>query len=290
MSSIQLRKQAPFALFLVGLAFSCWTAPSQALAQESFYVINQKPGTNTLTLDYTQGHAEYSRGSANRQTLGAEYRRALDGQTSIWGETHITGLQHAVSGDNLTYEGTSLGDIDLGIKRGVLFDMVTLIFGSTATLSPGAASDPRLGNVRSVNGLSGTQRLSGYLGIETYSENLAIGSQIELNAYSDIRALDNDQVEILTNPHRLVTRILGFVEVPVTRELDLGFVAALARPDLSVEKFLLGGIGNQYEAGFYGHWKFDKATAAFVRIEAENQKYPVVEDRLDLSFGLRHQL
>lgn len=258
-------------------------------ADESFYLVNQKPGTNHLTLEMGVGDSSFSGGSSQLQSLGFEYRRALDKQKSVWLETRMMGRRFSTSAQGGS-SGVGLSDVHLGYKDGQIYDLVTFIFGSQVSLSPGAAQDPRLGQVEGSNSFTGTQSLAGFLGFESYSEALAVGGQVELRAYSDIRAVDGEDVVTVTNRNRLIPRFSGFIEVPVSRSVDIGFEAALARPDLALDKYILGGVGNQYEAGFYGHWDYDSSTKAIIELAAKSRKYPLSEESVDIGVGLRRSL
>ncbi|MBX3018688.1 MAG: hypothetical protein KF767_12415 [Bdellovibrionaceae bacterium] len=274
--------------FAVTLSLMLSGAPF-ANADESLYLVNQKSGESRVSAELSIGDSQYAGGRSRLQALGVEYRRALDERQSVWGRTQMMGRQFTTSGQGHT-GGTGLSDIELGYKNGRIYDVVTLVYGGTLNLSPGATQDPRLGRVDSSNSFSGTQSAAGYLGFESYSEALAVGGQAEVRMYSDIRALDGTEVITVTNRNRLVPRFSGFVEIPVSRDFDLGFEGALARSDLSVDKYLLGGAGNQYEAAFYGNYDLDRDTRAVVRISAKSQKYPLAEESFDIGVGLQRGL
>lgn len=276
-------------LRILGLLTIFGLAAQSALAQESFYVVNQKPGLNTMTMDFSVGDSSFNGGHSELQSLGLEYRRAMDEKLSVWARTRLMSRRFSTL-DQGSSAGVGLSDIELGLKQGEVYDLVTLIYGASMGLSPGATEDPRLGQIERSNNFSGTNSLAGYVGFESYSESLAVGGQAELRVYSDIRAVNGPDIDTITNNNRFVPRLSCFIETPVSRTLDLGFQAALARPDLSIEKYMFGGAGNQYEAGFYGHWKLDKETTALLQINAKNQKYPLSEDRVDLGVGLRRLL
>lgn len=264
-------------------------AAGGARANESLYLVNQKPDDSGITAQLSFGDSQFSGGTSRRQALGLEYRRALDDHRSVWARTQMMGRQFNGAGQN-TAGGTGLADVELGFKTGRIYDVLTLVYGGRAILSPGATQDPRLGRVDRSNNFSGTQSLTGYVGFESYSQSLAVGGQAEVRMYSDIRAVDGDSVITVTNRDRFVPRFSGYIEVPVTRDFDLGFEGAIARSDLAIDRYLLGGVGNQYEATFYGQYDLDRDTSLLARVAAKSQKYPLAEEVFDVAIGLRRGL
>lgn len=263
-------------------------ATQLAFAQESFYIINQKPEQSTLTLDYILGNSSFAGGQSEVQSLGFEYRYSLSRESSLWMASRLGDRNSRQEG--LSSDGMSLSDVELGFKSGHVYDLFTSVFGLNASVSPGAAQDPRLGRTESTNQFSGTHSLAPYVGFEAYSERLAVGAQLEVRLYSDILARDGTGLNRVQNENPIVPRFSAFVEIPLVQHLDLGFQVAVARPDFALDQYILGGSGTQYELGAYGQWRFDAKTTGLVRALLKNQKYPLSDERFDVGVGLRRQL
>lgn len=280
-------------LVLLVTAFS-WNC---ANAMESHYVVNQKPDKNTFELKYMFSDADYhtelfrenSKAVATSNILAVELRRTLENNQSVWINGKIIDQKVSINNQSAV-SSVGLGDIEMGYKKGEVYDFLTSVFGATASLSPGLAQDPRLAQLQRINSFSGTQSLAPFVGVEAYSGSMAVGSTFEVRLFSDIRYDDGADAKTYTNPNRFIPKIKGFVEVPIAKTWDWGMEVSVARYNFAVDQLLFGGVGNEYEAMMYGQWKVESKTAILAMISTKDQKYPLPKTNVDLSLGFRKEM
>ncbi len=291
LSSIAYRKFCPATL--LAILFSA----TATMAVESSYVVNQKPDKNSFEFRYTFSDGDYrtdfyragGKATTSSHIVTLDYHRNLESDQSAWISSKLVGRKINVDNDfNLTSVG--IGDVELGYKKGEVYDFVTTIYGASSSISPGLAQDPRLAQVSRVNNFSGTQSLAPFVGLEAYSGNMAVGGIIEVRLFSDIRYEDNGNAKTFTNPNRFVPKIKGFLEVPITKGWDWGLELSVARYNFAVDQLLFGGIGNEYEALMYGLWKVEAKTTLMATVASKDQKYPLPETKMDISFGIRKEM
>lgn len=276
---------------------ACQFFALSAFAMESNYVVNQKPETTSFELRYTFSDGGYqtdlyrqgSSATTSSHIAAIEFTKNLEKNQSVWINGKLIGRRINVDNQQ-NFSAVGIGDIGIGYKKGEVYDLLTTIYGANASLSPGLALDPRLAQVNQVNNFSGTQSLAPFFGVEAYSGNMALGGLVEVRLFSDIRYEDNGNAKTFTNPNRFVPKIKGFVEVPITKSWDWGMEVSVARYNFALDQLLFGGAGNEYEATMYGQWKYDSQTTLLGMVLTKDQKYPLVETKLDVSIGIRREM
>lgn len=275
----------------------CQFSTLSTYAMESFYVVNQKADKNSFEFRYTFSDGGYntdvfrqgSKATTTSHAATIEFRRNFENNQSAWVGGRLIGRK--INLDNQqNFSAVGIGDLELGFKKGEVYDLLTTIYGLSATVSPGLAQDPRLANINRVNNFSGTQSFAPFYGVEAYSGNMAIGGLVEVRLFSDIRYEDAGHAKTFTNPNRFIPKVRGFVEVPITKSWDWGMEMSVARYNFALDQLLFGGTGNEYEAMMYGQWKMDSQTTLLAMVLTKDQKYPLPETKVDVSLGIRKEL
>lgn len=270
-------------LFLAALLV---TSFSQA-AIESTFVVNQKAEATSLMFDYGFEDKSFEAGSAKAHKIGFEFRNNLTARQSVWARGQMIGTTfESVGGER---RGYGLGEIQLGSRWGDVYDLVTVVYGANAALSPGMARNPRWGQVNQINSFSGYHSLAPFVGFESYSGSVAFGVDAEVRLFSDIRYEDRGEAKTTTNPNRFIPKIRGFAQIPVIKSIDFGVQGAISRNSFALDQLLLGSPGNQYEAEIYGLGKISPEIQMLVALSAKSLRYPLVEDSTNLSLGVRFE-
>lgn len=275
---MKLRFIFPLVVFLIG--------PFSWALVESSFVVNQKPSSTFLTFDYTMEDHSFDKGSAKSHEIGFEIRQNLDTRRSVWARGQMVGTAYDTSTLNQKM-GYGLGDISFGSKWGDVYDLVTVVYGLTGSVSPGMARNPRYGSVSQINSFSGYHTLAPYIGFESYSGAIAFGADAEVRFYSDIRYEDQGEAVTATNPDHFLPKLRAFAQVPVISGFEFGVQGAISRNNFSLDQLLLGSPGNQYEAEIYGLGKMDKQTQIFVAFTAKSLRYPLIDETSNVNVGLR---
>jgi hypothetical protein len=153
------------------------------------------------------------------------------------------------------------------------------------------ATSPLDLNEVQVNDLSGYQTLGGVIGIQTYADKLALGAEFEARVYS-ARSVDDMGGTLKTSDGAaaFIPTISGFLEFPVVRKVNLGFHAAMSRPNFQLDRVLFGGPENRFQGQLYSEWIVDEETTATFEVGYSALALPDVQERSSLNFGVRKAL
>lgn len=273
-----------------------------ALANESRFVVNKNEGEADIQMKYRRLHSNFDNGNAFTNFIGLDYNRALPQFADM-----KIGLGFAqqdtdaiLVNSNTATRSTSLGftDITGALRVAEVEEEFTWYYGGAASISPGAARDSRFAASTELrrdagNNLSGYQTIAGVIGVESYVDKLALGSELELRAYSRrsvASGYSSEEALSRNDDQRFVPTLTGFVEFPVVRDLTIGFNAALMRPDPKLEQLVLGGPDNYLSGKLYSELKVDKETAATLELGSTSQVIPHRESQTEVSLGIRKAL
>lgn len=289
-------------LWLVaGLTFS-----SGVQAQESRFLINQTPGLADIQLDYKRHDDTFDKGSSMTNLINAEYVRTIDEMTLFQigvgfaqKDVRISEIKNNFSNETtLRKTGVSFTDINASLKTAWDQEKFTWYIGAVSSISPGAARNPRhltaapssLSNIQ-VNDLSGYQTLGGVVGMQTYADKLALGAEFEARVYSN-RSVDNmgGTLARSTDTAAFIPTISGFLEFPLVRKVNLGFHAAMSRPNFQLDRVIFGGPENRFQGQLYSEWIVDQETTATLEVGYSALTMPDVQERSSMNIGVRKAL
>lgn len=273
-------------------------------AQESRFFINQSEGKSDIQMTYKRTDTSFETGSALVNLIDAKYTRALEDMTQF--EIGVGFAQKDVrinkisTGETVALRktGVSFTDIDLSLKTAWEQEKFTWYVGGVASISPGAARSPRYLNYIpnssteiEVNELSGYQTLGGVIGIQSYADKLALGAEFEARAYS-ARNIDNTKRGVTTENEggKVIPQLSGFIEFPLARKVNLGFNAALTRPDFQLDRVLFGGPENRFQGQLYSEWTVDAETSATFEVGYSALNVPDLEERSNFNVGVKKAL
>lgn len=277
-----------------------------AQANESRFVVNKSEGESDIQMKYRRQHANFETGNSFTNMIGLEYERALP----QYAEMNI-GLGFAqrdsdsAVGNDAYYDtstrSTTLGFTDIagGLRIAEVEEAFTWYYGGVASISPGAARDPRNAYSKQSarrnegNNLSGYQTIGGVIGVESYVDKLALGSEFELRAYSKREVADgydNDEALDHRQEQRFIPTLKGFVEFPIIKDLNIGFNASLMRPNSQLDQLILGGPNNHLSGKLYSELKVDRETSAILELGSNSQVIPYRENQTEVSLGIRKAL
>ncbi len=252
----------------------------------SVLIFSPKAETNSLTFEYSFEDHAFDSGSAKSHGLGFEIRRSLSKQLSAWARGKMVGTSYDTNSARQK-TGYSLADVHLGSKWNNVYDLVTLVYGVTGSISPGMARNPRYGEVSKINSFSGHHTLAPFVGFDSISGPITFGMDAEVRLHSDIRYEDRGEAVTETNLNHFIPKIRGFAQIPVVNAVDFGLQGAISRNNFSLDQLLLGSPGNQYESEIYALAKVDRFTQISLSLAAKSLRYPLVEDSTNINIGLR---
>jgi hypothetical protein len=282
---------------------------TSSFALESYYVVNPLAPKGVVELEYSRAQTSASRetsefwnnkqnSSENDNIFKLNYTRRWNGWTLSGGTSFQT---RDISSDDSRENGTvtGFGDVGFAAKSGTVYDSVTLTYGSLLNLSPGPAQypfTPRRSDYYDYNqvdktpgnNFSGIQSLSPFIGVESYVDEIAVGSRLLANFYSDQRVDEGGNPNARAVSSSRSFRIEGFAEIPVYNKLDIGLVAGFGRKDSPLGNFFEGG--NEYLAQIYSQIKIDKEMAATVAWTSSTQKIPLEKSSNEVSIGFRRSM
>jgi hypothetical protein len=264
------------------------TATSSLHAMESHYIVNQPETKNgTLEVSYIKsqenlterGYTSARVGTQSIDTMKLQYSYPVSPEVMAGFGAQFLSRSYSSDTYGQTHRVLGLGDFNLSLKAGIPFEPTTLVLGMEAGLSPQGAQEPYTRDnltQASGNNFSGTQRLSPFVGLESYIGQIAIGAKLVSSFYSQ-QAVDNSSSNNMApEKENSVLRGEAFAEFPIFKKVDIGI--------------LLGGSSNESKSQIYGQYRYDKATALMISLGSENQKIPYEKDSTDLVLGLRRIL
>jgi|GEM_PF-4996337 len=283
----------------------------QAQSSESRFLVNQADDSSDILLEYRRFDSSFDRsstmagGTSNTNLVRAEYQRAMGPMTRLTISTGFAqkDVKAFVGGNNLDSDllvqrkGISFTDLEMTLKTALVEPEFTWYYGGVASISPAAARDPRLdliqspgGNAISTNNFSGFQTLGGMIGIETYVDKLALGTQFETRVYSD-QSIDgggNPTTSQLRD--RVIPTLNAFLEFPLLKTVSIGFDAGVTRPDFGLDKMLFGGSDNRFQGKLFSEWVVDGETTAILEFGQSSKQFPFKEDQSSMNIGVRKAL
>lgn len=271
------------------------------LASESRFIVNNATtNTSDMELSYTRQDTSYDRGNAFANIITMTYNRTFAELQSFYieaGFAHRDSKYDRLKSDLSTTNerNTALGftDVSAGVRVGNVEDAYTWYYGGMASISPGAARDTRIGfegGSNSGSNLSGYQSVGGVIGMESYVDKLALGAQFETRLYSDRRVDRMGSVETQTLKDRFIPKLQAFAEFPVVKDWNIGFNAAVTRPDYALDKLAFGGTDNHFQGMLYSQVKLDRETSARIDVGYKSQVLPDREDQNILTLGIQKAL
>lgn len=263
------------------------TSPTCLAAIESSFMVNQKADVTSMTFDYSFEDRHFQQGSAEAHKIGFEFKNNLSQGHSVWARGQMIGTNFETLGNTGSRRGVGLGDVQLGSRWGKIYDMLTLVYGMTGSMSPGMARNPQWGQVSQINSFSGYHTMAPFIGFESYSGNLAFGFDAEVRLFSDIRFEDRGEAKTATNPNRFIPKLRGYAQIPVVSGFDFGIQGSISRNNFSMDQLILGSPGNQYEAEIYGLANIDKKTQVLLALNSKSLRYPLVEESTSINLGVR---
>lgn len=274
-------------------------------AEESYYVVNNAPTKGEVEVSYARQNqinngiqAHSTKTNSNQFQL--KYTHALDENLSASiGSSFNMGQRSSAGTDGSQISG--MGDLNLGIKAGKVFDALTMVYGADVGISPGSARnsytlrDENNQIIRENEGnyFSGHNQLSPFIGIESYYKNIAVGARFTYAYYSITNIEDasantpNGEIEV---GRASAYRLQGFVEFPVDKKADVGFLAGIGREDGNLVRFVDRQRGSEYQAKIYSHYHLDKDTRAVLAFESVNTQVPYETTNSQVQLGLRRSL
>lgn len=262
---------------------------------ESAYVVNQEK-INKGAIEFSLSRADqqfaekFSQGSSNYNAFRLGYVRPLNDFTSMYLAAQF--MSKSISYDIYNQSNTvsGLGDFELGVKSGTVFEIATMTYGADVSISPGSAQIAYKGFEQrdAGNNFSGMQTAAPYIGAESYVEEIALGARFISKLYST-RQIENDPP--LNSADTDATgsfHLEGFVEMPVHKKVNLGLVASLGRKDLDLSKYF--EPGNENAAKIYGTYQYDKNAMAIISLSSLQQNVPYEKNDAAISIGLRQNL
>lgn len=263
------------------LSFKCF-----AIIENSF-IVNQKADVTSMTFDYGFEDRHFQQGSTQAHKFGFEFRNNISSRQTVWARGQMVGTTFESLDKTATQRSYGLGDVHLGSRWGEIYDLLTLTYGLTGSMSPGMARNPSWGQVSHINSFSGYHTIAPFIGFESYNGDLAFGFDAEIRLFSDIRFEDQGEAKTSTNPNRFIPKIRGFAQVPVISGYDFGIQGAISRNNFSMDQLLLGSPGNQYEAEIYGIGRLNNKTQMMISFNSRSLRYPLIEESTSVNLGLR---
>ena len=257
-------------------------------AEESYFFVNQVKNKPVLEASYSRQNGTFRQGETSGNKLGIQFTRPFENDSSLWIKTgfesrEVSSTMHKEVMDyNVKKNGIGLNDIEGGIQYYRLGDSYNWNYGFAGSMSPGAAQDPRLAEYSEVSNVSGLYSVAAQGGIESYVDSLAVGASAELRLYSN-RYISRNGSKVWERtgnaPNEVVPTLKGFIEMPMSKDVNFGFMTSLS---VSSENYYLGKL--------YGEWKVDNQMTALFGLSASHRLIPHVEDTNDISIGIRKRL
>lgn len=285
-------------------------AGQQSHSSESRFLVNQVEDSSDILLEYRRFDSSFDRtpsmagGTANTNLVHAEYQRAMGPMTRLTISTGFAqkdvkayvGASYLDSDLLVQRKGISFTDLEMSLKTANVEPEFTWYYGGVGSISPAAARDPRLdlvqspGEARSTNNFSGYQTLGGMIGIETYVDKLALGTQFETRVYSD-QSIDGGSVPRNSELRdRVIPTLNAFLEFPLLKTVSIGFDAGVTRPDFGLDKMIFGGSDNRFQGKLFSEWVVDRETTAILEFGQASKQFPFKEDQSSMNIGVRKSL
>lgn len=265
--------------------FVFWISQAGFAAVESSFFVNQAGDSTRLSVDYSQSEILLSSHIALVQQLGFQLQSNINGQQIVWFNVPMANRTIRQS-SQATTGGYSFSDFSFGSQWGNVYQILTLTYGMTGSISPGLARNPELGLVEKANSFSGFHTLAPFVGFESYSGPLAFGALFEVRLFSDLRYEDSGLAKTRTNPNHFIPKFKGFAQIPAIYNFDLGVQASISRNNFALDEMFFGSPGNEYEAEMYGVAKLDKNLHLQASINAASKKYPINQEQTQFKLGL----
>lgn len=273
---------------------------AQAKAFESHYIVNQDMKKGQLEMTYRQAQQMYQtrgayladRGDESVRALELAYSHSLTEVTSAGISTQfINRSYHSDQGDR-SNTVSGLGDIQMFLKSGTVFNPLTLTYGTHVQLSPSDANAPYANrssnNHTNGNDFSGTNSLAPFVGIESYLGQVALGGRFVM-AYYSAQSMNSDiDSRYLASPETFVFRTEVFVEFPVFNKVDVGLNIMAGNNKTGLSNYL--DRGDEYLARVYGQYKVSKETAVTASISSQAVIVPLQRNSSDFTLGLQRSL
>lgn len=279
---------------------------SFVLAEESHYLVNNNPAKGEVEVSYARqnqiNNSVYNQSTkTNSNQFQLKYTHSFNENLSASVNSSFSFGQRSYaqqSGSDIS----GMGDLFLGLKAGTVFEPLTMVYGADLGISPGAAknsSSPSAANGITAketegNFFSGHNQIHPFIGAESYYKNIALGARFTY-AYYSVTSIEsangnNSTTPEIEIPRAAAYRLQGFVEFPIDKKADIGFIAGIGREDGNLIKFVDRAKGSEYLAKIYSNYHVDKDTTAVLAFESNNSQVPYEVNNSSIQLGLRRSL
>jgi hypothetical protein len=261
-------------------------AANSAFAIESLYLVNNNVGKTQTQLSYIRQNSQFDYIQAETEELGRGtaainqwrlgFNHAFSELTTLSaGFKFVTSTVKNQTSFN-SFDANGLGDIDMTIKAGTVFEALTLTYGGAITLSPGPAEDASTvfnnkGQVISSRGnqFSGYNTISGFAGSESYVGEVAVGAKLSLDHYTQQNKADGFGGTMVAQLPKTGFGLSAYAELPIFKQIDVGMAAGVQRTDFNGAKVFNREDGTLNQSRVYTNFRYDKATMVSLVLSQE---------------------